>query len=176
MLIVLKFVSGRAMAQAVSRRPLTAEARVHARASSCGICSGQSGTGTGFKIDFRWQCHSTLAAHTHIMSGMNQWSQFRVIVLPYRHEQREKCNQLKCIVLNLAQCINTWQHQSISSAHVRCVLVRLFFPFFLFFFILSIFHTFTCKYDCTPLLYFHYTVNQQLALCRSVIKAQPTLR
>jgi hypothetical protein len=36
---------GRAMAQAVSRRPPTAEARVRSRASTCG---GQSGTGTGF--------------------------------------------------------------------------------------------------------------------------------
>jgi hypothetical protein len=38
----------RAMAQAVSRRPLTAEARVRSRVSPCEICGGQSGTGTGF--------------------------------------------------------------------------------------------------------------------------------
>jgi hypothetical protein len=38
---------GRAMAQAVSRRPLTAEARVRSRFNPCGICGGQSGTGTG---------------------------------------------------------------------------------------------------------------------------------
>jgi hypothetical protein len=36
------------MAQVVSRRSLTAEARVHARVNSCGICGGQRGTGTGF--------------------------------------------------------------------------------------------------------------------------------
>ena len=36
------------MAQAVSRRPLTAEARVRSRVSPFGICGGQSGTGTGF--------------------------------------------------------------------------------------------------------------------------------
>jgi hypothetical protein len=36
------------MAQAVSRRPLTAESRVRARAIPCGIYFGQSGTGTGF--------------------------------------------------------------------------------------------------------------------------------
>jgi hypothetical protein len=39
---------GRAMAEVVIRRPLTAEARVRARVNPCGICGGQSGTGTGF--------------------------------------------------------------------------------------------------------------------------------
>jgi hypothetical protein len=39
---------GRAMAQAVSRRPVTAEAWVGSRVGPCGICGGQSGTGTGF--------------------------------------------------------------------------------------------------------------------------------
>jgi hypothetical protein len=37
---------GRAMAQAVIHRPLTVEARVRSRISPCGICGGQSGTGT----------------------------------------------------------------------------------------------------------------------------------
>jgi hypothetical protein len=36
------------MAQAVSRRPLTAEARIRFWISPCGICGGQSGTGAGF--------------------------------------------------------------------------------------------------------------------------------
>jgi hypothetical protein len=52
------------MAQAVSRRPLTAEARVRYRASPCGICGGQSGTGTGFSPStsgFPCQFHSTSA-------------------------------------------------------------------------------------------------------------------
>jgi hypothetical protein len=39
---------GRAMAQVVNHRPITAEARVRARLNPCGICGGQSGTGTGF--------------------------------------------------------------------------------------------------------------------------------
>jgi hypothetical protein len=53
---------GRAMAEAVSRRPLTAEARVRSPVSPSGICGGQSGTGTGFSPStsvFPCQFHST---------------------------------------------------------------------------------------------------------------------
>jgi hypothetical protein len=41
-------IIGRSMAQAISRRPPTAEARVRTCVSQCGICDGQSGNGTGF--------------------------------------------------------------------------------------------------------------------------------
>jgi hypothetical protein len=50
------------MAQAVSRRPLTAEVRVRSRVGQCGISGGQSGTGTGFSPStsvFPCQFHST---------------------------------------------------------------------------------------------------------------------
>ena len=53
---------GRVMAQAVSRRPPTAEARVLSRVSPCGICGGQSDTGTVFSPStsvFPCQFHST---------------------------------------------------------------------------------------------------------------------
>jgi hypothetical protein len=40
------------MAQVVSRRLLTAEARVRSRVNPYGICGGQSGTGTGFSLEF----------------------------------------------------------------------------------------------------------------------------
>jgi hypothetical protein len=61
------------MAQVVSRRPLTAEARFRVRVNPCGICSGQSGTGTGFSPSssvFPCQYHSTVALQTHITWGM----------------------------------------------------------------------------------------------------------
>jgi hypothetical protein len=50
------------MAQAVSRRPPTAEARVRSWVSPCGICGGQSGTGTSFSPStsvFPCHFHST---------------------------------------------------------------------------------------------------------------------
>jgi hypothetical protein len=50
------------MAQAVSRRPLTAEAQVRSRVSPCEICGRQSGTGTGFSPNtsiFPCQFHSS---------------------------------------------------------------------------------------------------------------------
>jgi hypothetical protein len=74
---MLNIQVGRGTAQAVSCRPLAAEARVCARVSPCGICSGQSGTGTGFSSSssvFHCQCHSTVALQTHIIWGMNNMS------------------------------------------------------------------------------------------------------
>jgi hypothetical protein len=50
------------MAQAVSRRPPTPEARVQSRVSPCGICDEQTGTGTGISPStsvFPCQFHST---------------------------------------------------------------------------------------------------------------------
>ena len=60
--MLVRLGHGRAMAQAVSRRPPTAEARVRSRSSPCGICGEQSGTGTGFSPStsvFPCQFHST---------------------------------------------------------------------------------------------------------------------
>jgi hypothetical protein len=65
--IQIKVILGRAMVQAVSRRLLTAEARVHALVSPYGICGGQSGAGTKFPpriLVFPCQYHSTVVLHT----------------------------------------------------------------------------------------------------------------
>jgi hypothetical protein len=62
------------MAQVVSRRPLAAEARIRACVNPCGICGGQSVTGTGFFSEFFGfplsVYHSTVALQTHIIWGM----------------------------------------------------------------------------------------------------------
>jgi hypothetical protein len=68
----LSLAVGRVMSQAVSRRPLTAEARVRAWFNPCWICGGQSGTGTGFSPSssvFPCRYHSTVALQTHIIWG-----------------------------------------------------------------------------------------------------------
>jgi hypothetical protein len=57
------------MAEALTRTPLIAEARVHNRVNPCGIYGGQSGIGSGFSLsssDFPCQYHSTVVLHAHI--------------------------------------------------------------------------------------------------------------
>jgi hypothetical protein len=57
------------MAQAVRRSPLTAEVRVSARVSPCGICGGQSGFRIGFSSTssiFSCQYNSIMILHTHL--------------------------------------------------------------------------------------------------------------
>jgi hypothetical protein len=68
------------MAQAVSRRPLTAEARVLSRVSPCGIYGGQSGTGTGFSPStsvFPCQFHST-GVPLHVKNEKTNHLHYRV--------------------------------------------------------------------------------------------------
>jgi hypothetical protein len=63
----------RLVAQVVSSRSFTAEARVHARFTSCGVCGGQHGTWARVFSDFfGFPCHclSTMALHTHIPPGV----------------------------------------------------------------------------------------------------------
>jgi hypothetical protein len=57
---------GRAMAQAVSRLPLTANAQLRARVRPFVICGGQSGTGASFYPSYLvlpCQYHSIVALH-----------------------------------------------------------------------------------------------------------------
>jgi hypothetical protein len=54
------------MAQAVSRWPLTVEARVRARVYPCGICGGQSGTGQVFSEYFGFPCKYIIPPLLHI--------------------------------------------------------------------------------------------------------------
>jgi hypothetical protein len=60
------------MAQAVSRRPLTAKAQFRVRVCLYGICGGYSDTGTGFHLSslvFLCQYNSTKSLHTHTSPG-----------------------------------------------------------------------------------------------------------
>jgi hypothetical protein len=55
---------GRAMAHAISHRPLTAEGRVRGWASPCGICDGQCDPGTDSKL---FGLHLSASVHTVFM-------------------------------------------------------------------------------------------------------------
>jgi hypothetical protein len=66
----------RTTAHAVSCRTLVAKSRVRGRVRPCGICGGQNGSGTEFRIgeffDSSCQYHFTVAIHTHI--SLREWS------------------------------------------------------------------------------------------------------
>jgi hypothetical protein len=84
------------MSQVVTRRPHTAEARV----SPCGVCGGQSGTGTSFLRAIRVSPFGIIPPWLSILiyhlgyeehfRSVNYWPQFRDTVLSYRHEQHEQ--------------------------------------------------------------------------------------
>jgi hypothetical protein len=75
-------VTGRATAQAVSRRFTTAAARVRAQVRSCAFCGGQSGTGASFIPVLRFPLPILIpptAPHSHLLvvsgrrtSGLSQ--------------------------------------------------------------------------------------------------------
>jgi hypothetical protein len=58
------------MAKAVSRRPLTAEARVRSQVTPCGVFGGQSGTGTGFSPSCRFSPVSFIPLVLHYLSNL----------------------------------------------------------------------------------------------------------
>jgi hypothetical protein len=72
------------MAQAVSRQPPTAEARFRPRVSPCGICVGQSGTGTGFPEYFGFPL--LVSFHQCSITWKN-WKNYMVAVY-----QSTRCN------------------------------------------------------------------------------------
>jgi hypothetical protein len=70
--ILLRHTEGPAMAQAVSRRPLTAEARVCPGSIDVGFVVDKLALGQIFLQVLRFPCqyHSTVALQTHIIWGI----------------------------------------------------------------------------------------------------------
>jgi hypothetical protein len=82
----LRTKPGRAMARAVSRRPLTAVAWVRDRFFPCGISGGQSGTGISFFSPSSSVCPVNIIPpriHTQIPSG--RWTIGPVVAAVQRH-------------------------------------------------------------------------------------------
>jgi hypothetical protein len=80
------------MAQAVSRRLLTAEVRVRCRVSPCGICSGQSGTGTGFFPEY-FGFPLSILFHRCSITWINEknWSSFFLSSSQGLHNKPQDC-------------------------------------------------------------------------------------
>jgi hypothetical protein len=98
------------MTQVVSRRPLTAGARVHDRVNPCGICGGQSCTGAGFSSSssvFPCLYHSTIPFYKQFISSnsglrlkeLNTAFGFVVLAL------RVSCVVVTVSVLNKTFCV-----------------------------------------------------------------------
>jgi hypothetical protein len=84
------------MAQAVSRWPLPAEARVRVRAIPCGICVNKVALGHVFLRVPRFPLSTSfhlfnLVYHPGEEQSSLQRPQFRGMVSPHRHEQQEQC-------------------------------------------------------------------------------------
>jgi hypothetical protein len=92
----MTYFQGRAIAQAVSRRLLTAEARFRAQNSQWGFCGGQSGTGTGFIQVLRFSPVTIIPAMLYVhASSRAAWFNWR----PADHIRPETtCNQAREIV------------------------------------------------------------------------------
>jgi hypothetical protein len=86
------------MAQAVSHRPLTAEARFPARVRSKGICGGQMRTETGFSPSFVVFSLSTSShrgsPYSYMSYGGRIIGPLVATVSPHWHEQ-EICKKLQ---------------------------------------------------------------------------------
>jgi hypothetical protein len=107
-------LTDRAIAQAVNRRLHTAAARIRVQFNSCGICGGQSGTGTGFLRVLQFTCQFLfhLLFHTHLSSGGGTTGQL-----------------VADVQSGLSLTPSKETKKLINSLHLECAFVVLFFFF-----------------------------------------------
>jgi hypothetical protein len=99
-------VHGRTMAQAVSRRPLTAEFRVRGRVSACG---GQNGTGTSFSQCFWFPLSLAFhcALHTHI--SRRGWTEGPLVTAVQRQSTDMNSNNIFYINMSILNVHNSFE-------------------------------------------------------------------
>jgi hypothetical protein len=95
----VRWMLGRAIAQAVSRWLPTAAAQVRSQVRSCGICGRQSGTGAGFlrvlRFPLQSSFHQLLHNHLNLSPGAGtigqQWPTYQVdSVSPHPEKLKKK--------------------------------------------------------------------------------------
>ena len=137
--MILSLVLALTWLRQVSRRLLTAEARVQSQTSQCGICGGQSGSGTGFSpstSDFSCQYSSTNAPYSFIHLPPTLYNVFLpalqfppVSNIPLMLHTYSSVYHRRCVISAIESLVK--QHAYFNVILLLCY-VLWFLPYFVF--------------------------------------------
>jgi hypothetical protein len=110
---LINYQRGRAVAQAVSRRPPTPEAWVRSRVSPYGICGGQSDTGTGFFPEY---FGFPLSVSFHRCSITTKRIKNNNNYRHLHHRVAQEASMLRC-VRSVCCCVSFWISLGVSAIY-----------------------------------------------------------